>query len=86
MQTNQPAQESSLLKTTSTIAAISAVALAGALLLGCENEGPAEESAEQVGQQIDQAAEETREALDEAGEAASEATEEAGDKVESATD
>jgi hypothetical protein len=86
MQTNQPAQESSLLKTTSTLAALSAIALAGALLLGCENEGPAEESAEQVGQQIDQAAEETREAMDEVGERASEAAEQAGDKIESATD
>jgi len=86
MQMYRPPKESRFMRTTSTLAAVSAVALTGALLLGCENEGPAEESAEKVGQQIDQATEQTREALDQAAERASEAAEQAGDKIESATD
>lgn len=54
----------------------------GAVLTGCEDQGPAEEA----GEEIDEAVEDAEEELDEAAEEAGDAVEEAADEVEEETD
>lgn len=54
----------------------------GAVLTGCEEQGPAEEA----GEEIDEAVEDAGEEIDEAAEEAGDAVEEAADEVEEETD
>ena len=54
----------------------------GAVLTGCEDEGTAEET----GEEIDETMEEAEEELDEAAEEAGDAVEEAADEIEEETD
>ncbi|HMB38381.1 MAG TPA: hypothetical protein VKO85_04815 [Wenzhouxiangellaceae bacterium] len=54
----------------------------GAVLTGCEQQGPAEEA----GEEVDEAVEEAEEEIDEAAEEAGDAVEEAADEVEEETD
>lgn len=54
----------------------------GAVLTGCEDQGPAEEA----GEEIDDAVEEAGEKIDEAAEEAGDAVEEAAEEVEEETD
>lgn len=69
------------------ILAGAAGACAAILLVACgDASGPAEESAEQMGQQMEETTEEARQGFEEAGESVSRAAEEAGDRVESATE
>ncbi|MBS0002433.1 MAG: hypothetical protein KFF45_05095 [Thioalkalivibrio sp.] len=61
---------------------LAGLAILPLVLAGCGNQGPAEET----GEDIDQAAEEMQEQAEEGTEEAMEAVEEAGDQVEEATD
>jgi len=54
----------------------------GAVLTGCEQQGPAEEA----GEEIDEAVEDAGEEIDEAAEEAGDAVEDAADEVEEETD
>ncbi|HKL50460.1 MAG TPA: hypothetical protein VJ908_04775 [Wenzhouxiangellaceae bacterium] len=54
----------------------------GAVLTGCEDQGPAEEA----GEEIDEAAAEAEDEIDEAAEEAGDAVEEAADEIEEETD
>lgn len=54
----------------------------GAVLSGCEDQGPAEEA----GEEIDAAVEEAGEEIDEAAEEAGDAVEDAADEIEEETD
>jgi len=64
------------------------VALAGAGLSGCKQEGPAETAGKKVDEAVDntgKAMEKAGEAVDKAAEKTGEALEKAGDKIEDAT-
>lgn len=64
------------------IAVLGLMLAAGGLLVGCSDEGPAE----QAGKQIDQTMDQAGEAADQAVEQAGDQLEQAGDQIESATD
>jgi hypothetical protein len=64
------------------------IALAGAGLSGCKQEGPAESAGKKVDEAVDntgKAMEKAGEAVDKAAEKTGEALEKAGDKIEDAT-